>query len=70
MIKGEELVSIIISTYNCGKIIEQNSRSKKKQDYNDLLKFCPGNLTIVYDVQILGELNVPDIKKRNDYVLW
>ena len=27
-------------------------------------------LTVVYDSEILGQVNQPDIKKRNDYALW
>lgn len=42
----------------------------KKADYHRLLKNCPGNSTVVYDAEALGKHFIPDIKKRNDYVMW
>lgn len=39
-------------------------------DYNGLLKRCPGNSTVIYDVKRLGKHIIPLIKKRNDYVMW
>ena len=42
----------------------------KKSNYHRLLKKNPGNSTVVYDVSILGKHFIPNIKKRNDYVMW
>ena len=44
----------------------------QKTDYSKCLRLsCPiGNLTIMYDRRIIGEQQVPEIKKRNDYALW
>ncbi|MEW4328511.1 glycosyltransferase family 2 protein [Rossellomorea marisflavi] len=41
-----------------------------KRDYNYLLKSCPGNSTVIYNAEKLGKFNIPNIKKRNDYVMW
>lgn len=50
-----------------GKII----KCKKKVDYNGVLLSCPvGNSTVMYNVQKLGKFEVPNIRKRNDDVLW
>lgn len=42
----------------------------EKANYYRLLKKCPGNSTVVYDVSALGKHFIPNIKKRNDYVMW
>ncbi|MBP5403810.1 MAG: glycosyltransferase family 2 protein [Elusimicrobiaceae bacterium] len=44
----------------------------KITSYSKLLRLgCPiGNLTCMYDRRIIGEQQVPSIKKRNDYALW
>ena len=41
-------------------------------DYNKMLRLsCPvGNLTIIYDRRVVGDMQVPPIKKRNDFALW
>lgn len=43
---------------------------KKISNYDKLLKNCPGNSTVIYDANLLGKQFIPDIKKRNDYVMW
>jgi len=43
---------------------------KIKQDYNDVLRKSPGNSTVIYDASVVGVVNIPDIRKRNDYVMW
>ena len=40
------------------------------QDYESVLKNCPGNSTIIYNQKKIGKVQIPDIKKRNDYVMW
>lgn len=42
----------------------------EKSNYHRLLKKCPGNSTVIYDASILGKHFIPNIKKRNDYVMW
>jgi len=42
----------------------------EKSDYHGLLKRCPGNSTVIYDSAAVGKHFIPDIKKRNDYVMW
>ncbi len=49
-----------------GKII----KSKKELNYKDLLKNCPGNSTVIYNAKKLGKFYIPNIRKRNDYVMW
>ncbi|MFS1008009.1 glycosyltransferase family 2 protein [Enterococcus casseliflavus] len=39
-------------------------------EYNQLLKYCPGNSTVIYNSKKLGKYYVPKIKKRNDYLMW
>lgn len=39
-------------------------------DYDGLLKYCPGNSTVIYNVKKLGKFYIPDIRKRNDFVMW
>ena len=53
-----------------GNQINKIVKAKPVSDYNDILKNCPGNLTVVYDAEALGKFKIPDIKKRNDYVMW
>jgi len=44
--------------------------AKKTRDYDGLLKTCPGNSTVIYNCSKLGKFKIPDIKKRNDYLMW
>ena len=44
--------------------------SQKKLDYDGLLKFNQGNSTIIYNANELGKFYIPDIRKRNDFVMW
>jgi teichuronic acid biosynthesis glycosyltransferase TuaG len=39
-------------------------------DYKKLLKNCPGNSTVIYNSQNLGKHYIPDVRKRNDYLMW
>ena len=61
------------------ELIKEEGASKKmflippkKTDYNKMLRLsCPiGNLTVMYDRRVVGDLQVPNIKKRNDFALW
>lgn len=43
---------------------------RKQSNYNDILKKNPGNSTVIYNVQEIGKVIIPNIRKRNDYVMW
>ena len=52
------------------KIIQQ-IHAPDKVDYNELLKKnIIGCFTAIYDVEKLGKVYMPDIRKRQDYALW
>lgn len=45
-------------------------KSHPKLDYEGVLKYCPGNSTVMYNAKELGIFFIPDIKRRNDFVMW
>jgi teichuronic acid biosynthesis glycosyltransferase TuaG len=53
-----------------GDDLNHTVKAKKKSNYNDILKRCPGNSTVIYNASVLGKFKIPDIRKRNDYVMW
>ena len=54
-----------------GKTLNKIIKTKKKVDYNRLLLDCPvGNSTVMYNIEVLGKFEVPNIRKRNDDALW
>ncbi|MDU6855743.1 MAG: glycosyltransferase family 2 protein [Clostridiales bacterium] len=53
-----------------GNYLNRTIQAKDKSDYNGVLKTCPGNSTVIYNAKKLGKFKIPDIKKRNDYVMW
>lgn len=61
------------------EVISENGNPRKialippeKTDYGKMLSLaCPiGNLTVMYDRQLVGNQTVPNIRKRNDFALW
>lgn len=59
--------------------IEENGKNKnialippEKNDYTTMLRLANsiGNLTVMYNRNVVGEQKVPAIKKRNDFALW
>lgn len=59
--------------------MEENGTSKnialippEKTDYSKMLRLADpiGNLTVIYNRNIVGNQQVPAIKKRNDFALW
>lgn len=57
--------------------IDENGHDKnriikplEKSDYWDLLKNGTGNSTVIYNAKKIGKFEIPNIRKRNDYVLW
>ena len=53
-----------------GKDLNRIIITAPRRDYNGVLKTCPGNSTVIYNARKLGKFKIPDIKKRNDYVMW
>ncbi|MFF2447141.1 glycosyltransferase family 2 protein [Neobacillus sp. NPDC058068] len=53
-----------------GNFLNRTIRAKVKSDYDGVLKTCPGNSTVIYSAENLGKFKIPNIKKRNDYVMW
>lgn len=51
----------------CGLRVSGPKRIKKKRMY----KYCwPGCLTVMYDRDRIGEIQIADLKKNNDYAMW
>lgn len=53
-----------------GEFLNRTIEAENKSDYYGVLKTCPGNSTVIYNANKLGKFLIPDIKKRNDYVMW
>lgn len=54
-----------------GNSLNRIIKPKEKCDYNRLLLDCPvGNSTVMYNVEVMGKFEVPNIRKRNDDALW
>jgi glycosyltransferase involved in cell wall biosynthesis len=45
-------------------------KNKPILNYSLLLKHNPGNSTVMYNSYILGKTFIPNIRKRNDYLMW
>jgi len=45
-------------------------KARKKSTFNDLLYYCPGNSTVVFNQKVLGKFYSTNLAKRNDYILW
>lgn len=53
-----------------GDSLNRIIKARLKSDYDGILKTCPGNSTVIYNAGKLGKFKIPNIKKRNDYVMW
>lgn len=53
-----------------GEYLGRTIGVRKQSDYNDILKKNPGNSTVVYNTEEIGKVKIPNIRKRNDYVMW
>ncbi|MSS59514.1 glycosyltransferase [Erysipelotrichaceae bacterium Oil+RF-744-GAM-WT-6] len=43
----------------------------KKITHRGMVDYCwPGCLTVMYDSSVVGLIQIPDIKKNNDYAMW
>lgn len=55
----------------CGNSLGKVIKTNYKTSYNGILLNCPvGNSTVMYNVNLLGKFEVPNIRKRNDDALW
>ena len=67
-----------VFSYTQYGIIDKNSRSrgfvvggKEKVNYQDMIKCCwPAYLTVMYDAEKVGRLQLRNLKGNNDYALW
>lgn len=53
-----------------GQYMNKTISTQPKRGYDELLKSCPGNSTVVYNARKLGKFKIENIKKRNDYLMW
>ena len=53
-----------------GEYLDRTIGVRKQSNYNDILKKNPGNSTVVYNSEEIGKVKIPNIRKRNDYVMW
>ncbi len=49
-----------------GKIV----KSRTILDYHGILRYSPGNSTVIYNAMATGKIFIPNIRKRNDYLMW
>lgn len=65
-------------TYTCYSEIDSNSNDTgvrvsgpSKITKSGMYAFCwPGCLTVMYDRNVIGNIQIKDIKKNNDYAMW
>ncbi|MBQ3054381.1 MAG: glycosyltransferase family 2 protein [Clostridia bacterium] len=65
-------------TYTCYEEIDENSNplcvfvsGPKKVTKHKMYNYCwPGCLTVMYDRNIVGDLQIDLIRKNNDYAMW
>lgn len=55
---------------NNGDYLDKVITAEIKSDYNGILKKNPGNSTVIYNTAAIGKIIIPNIRKRNDYVMW
>ena len=54
-----------------GKRLNVRITGPKKISKSGMYNYCwPGCLTVMYDAEFLGHLQIADIKKNNDYAMW
>jgi len=53
-----------------GEYLNRTIIAQSRRDYDGVLKTSPGNSTVIYNAEKLGKFKIPNIKKRNDYVMW
>lgn len=56
---------------DAGENLGLHKPAKEVVSYTDILKSNPiGCVTVVYDREKIGEIQIPHIKMRNDYAIW
>ena len=79
--KLEKQLEFMISNnyvFTCTDYLKIDEQSKKLDEivpaldanYHEMLKRCPGNSTVIYDSNTLGKFTVPEMRNREDYVMW
>lgn len=79
--KLEKQLSFMISnnySFSCTDYIKIDEQSNELReivpaltaDYKGMLKRCPGNSTVIYDSKTLGKYTIPEMRNREDYVMW
>ena len=54
-----------------GKITNVVITGPKKVNFRKIKHYCyPATLTVVYDADVVGLVQISDIKKNNDYAMW
>lgn len=54
-----------------GHKLNRKIKCKKKAGYNDVLLFCPiGSSTALITSKLLSKVEIPTVRKSNDYALW
>ena len=65
-------------SYTCYSEIDEESKplgrsvtGPKKISKTGMYNYCwPGCLTVMYDAEVVGLIQIEDIKKNNDYAMW
>ena len=65
-------------SYTCYKIIDEKKNldnmyvsGPKKITKTSMYNYCwPGCLTVMYNREVVGDIQIADIKKNNDYAMW
>lgn len=52
------------------EIILDKISVQNEMDYKKLLKYNCGNSTVMYNAKNIGKFFIPNIRKRNDYLMW
>lgn len=53
-----------------GNNLHYTVKAKRIVTYNRLLLHNIGNSTVIYNKEVLGKTYIPNIRKRNDYLMW
>ncbi len=71
MISGGYLITC--SSYgkidDTGNKLDKTCYAKDVYCYEDVLKNCPGNSTVIYNCKELGKIMLPDLRRRNDLAM-
>lgn len=70
-----ENCDVCFSSYNLinekGELLNKQVKALKEVSYKKLLKSnYIGNLTGIYNAKVIGKINSPNLRKRQDWLLW